>query len=61
MQFWKNYGKCENNRDIKLVTKERTRNYLVAEPKYHTAKFFTESLLVIEMKKMEILMNKAVC
>ena len=38
-------------RDIKLVTTERRINYLVSEPNYHTAKFFTENLLLIEMKK----------
>ena len=30
-------------RDIKLVTTERRRNYLVSEPNYHTTKFFTEN------------------
>ena len=51
------------NRDVKLVTTERRRNYLVSESNYHTTKFFTEILLVIEMKKKkktEILMNKPV-
>ena len=52
MQFleklWKNVRK---HRDIKLVTRERRRNYLVLEPNYHTTKFFTEHLLAIEMKK----------
>ena len=48
------------HRDIKLVTTERRRNYLVSEPNYHTTKFFTENLLAIEMKKTEILMNKPV-
>ena len=37
--------------DIKLVTTERRRNYLVSEPNHHTTKFFTEHLLAIEMKK----------
>ena len=48
-------------RDITLFTTERTRNYLVSEPNYHTAKFFTKDLLAIEMRKTEILMNKPVC
>ena len=48
------------HRDVKLVTTERRRNYLVSEPNYHTTKFFTENLLAIEMKKTEILMNKPV-
>ena len=49
------------HRDIKLVTTERRRNYLVSEPNYHTTKFFTEHLLAIEIKKKtETLMNKPV-
>ena len=39
------------HRDSKLVTTERRRNYLISEPNYHTTKFFTENLLVIELKK----------
>ena len=49
------FGKIMENvrkhRDIKLDTTERRRNYLMSEPNYHTAKFFTENLLAIEMKK----------
>ena len=49
------FGKTMENvrkyRDIKPVTTEKRRNYLVSEPNYHTAKFFTENLLAIEMKK----------
>ena len=36
------------------------RDNLVSELNYHTTKFFAENLLVIEMKKTEILMNKPV-
>ena len=39
------------HRDIKPVTTERRRNYLVSEPNYHTRKFFTEYLLAIELKE----------
>ena len=50
------FGKTMENigkyRDIKPVTTEKRRNYLVSEPNYHTAKFFTENLLAIEMKKI---------
>ena len=46
--------------DIKLVTTERKKNYLVSEPNYHATKFFTENLLAIEMSKTQILMNKPV-
>ena len=46
--------------DIKLVTTEKRRNYLVSESNYHTTKFFTECLLTIEVKKTYIFMNKPV-
>ena len=48
------------HRDIKLVTRERRRNYLVPERTFYTKKFFTENILAIEIKKTEILMNKPV-
>ena len=51
------FGKTMENvrkyRNIKLVTTEKRRNYLVSEPNYHTAKFFTENLLAMEMKKLK--------
>ena len=46
------------HRNIKLVTTERRRDYLVSEPDYHTTKLFTENLLAGEMRKTQILMNK---
>ena len=49
-KLWKMLKKY---RDIKLVTTERRRNYLVSEPNYYTARFFTENLLAIEMKKLK--------
>ena len=58
--FGKTMENVRKHRDIKLVTTERRRNYLVSEPNYDTAKFFIENVLVIEMKKTEILMNKPV-
>ena len=41
----------KKHRDIKLVTTEGSKNYLVSEPHYHTTYFFTETLLAIGMKK----------
>ena len=58
--FGKNMENMTKHRDIKLVTTEKRRNYLVPEPNYHTTKFFLVNLLAIEMKKTDILMNKAV-
>ena len=40
---------ARKHRDIKLVTTERKRNYLVSEPNYHTTKFFTEHLITTEI------------
>ena len=45
--FGKTMENVRKHRDIKLVTTERRRNYLVSEPNYHTTKFFTEHLLAI--------------
>ena len=42
------------HRDIKLVTTEERRNYLLTEPNYNTTKLFSENLLPIEMKKTNI-------
>ena len=47
-------------RDIKLVTTERRRNYLVSEPDYNRTKFFIEDLLAIKMKKTQVLMKKPI-
>ena len=49
--FWKNLDNLRKHRDIKLVTTERKRNYMVLEPNYHTTKFFTENVLAKEMKE----------
>ena len=44
--------------DIKLVTTEEKRIKLVSEPNYQTSKRFSEYLLVIEMKKTKVKINK---
>ena len=58
-------GNIRKYRDIKLVTRERRKNYLVSEPNYHSTKFFTENLLATAfsrnlLKKAQMLMNKPV-
>ena len=58
--FRKTMESVRKHRNIKLVTTERRRNYLVSEINCHTAKFFTENLLTTEMRKTHILMNKSV-
>ena len=44
-----------HNRNIKLVTTERRRNYLISEPSFHSNKFFTENLLAMKTKKLKFL------
>ena len=51
--FGKTMENVRKHRDIKLVTTEKRRNYLVSKPNYHTRKFFTENLLAVEMKKKQ--------
>ena len=45
-------------RDIKLVTTEAKRNKLASEPNYHTTKCISKDLLIMEMKKTEVKINK---
>ena len=51
--FGKTMKNVRKHRDIKLVTNERRRNYLVSQPYYHTIKLFTEHLLATETKKTD--------
>ena len=51
--FEKTMENVRKHRDIKLVSNEERRNYLVLELNYHTTKFLTENLLAIEMKKLK--------
>ena len=56
--FGKGMENVRKHRDLKLVTTERRRNYLVSEPSYHTTKSFTENLLAIEIKNRILMNNK---
>ena len=58
--FRKTMKTVTKHRNVKLVTKERSRNYLVSEPKYETTKFSKENLLARKMRKTQILINKLV-
>ena len=58
------YGKTVQNdrkhRDIKLLTTEYKRNKLASEPNYQSTKCISIHLLVMEMKKTEVKMNKPI-
>ena len=56
--FGKTMENVRNQRDIKLVTTNESRNELTLEPNYYTTKYFSENLLAIEMRKTKIIMNK---
>ena len=49
-----------NQRDIKIVTTNKQRNTFVLEPNYHSNKYISRYLLIMEMKKVEVKMNKPV-
>ena len=48
------------HRDIKLVTTESKRNKLASQPNYHSTKCASKHLLVMEMKKIEVKINKPI-
>ena len=58
------YGKSMENvrkhKIIKLVNNNDKRKKLGSEPNYHTSKWFSESLLAMEMKKTSVKMNKPI-
>ena len=58
------YGKTMENvrkhRDIKLVTTDKKRSKLVAEPNYHMINYISENLSIIEMKRTKVKMNKPI-
>ena len=58
--FGKTIKNIRKYKNIKLEKTKRRRNYLVWEPNFDTKKFFTENLLVMEMKKTQITLNKPV-
>ena len=58
--FGKTIKNVRKHRDIKLVTTDKRRNQLVSEFYSHTTKYFSEGLLAIEMKKIEVKMSKLV-
>ena len=58
--FRKTMKNVRKHRDIKLETTDKRRNQLVSEPNYWAIKGFSESLVVIEIKKTKVKMNKSI-
>ena len=49
-----------NHRDIGLVTTEAKRNKLASEPNLISTKYISKDLLIMEMKKTEVKLNKPI-
>ena len=58
--FGKTMENVRNHRDIKIVTMDKRRSILVSEPNYHSTKYISKDLLIMEMKKTEVKMNKPI-
>ena len=48
------------HRDIRLVSTDRKKCRLLAEPNYHATKWFLENLLAIDMNKTDCKIDKLV-
>ena len=49
-----------NHRDIKLETTDKQRSILASEPIYHSCKRISKDLMIMEVKKVEVKMNKPI-
>ena len=58
--FGKTMENVRNRRAVKLVVKEERRKKLVSAPNYDSCRQFSDSLMPIEMKKTEVLMDKPI-
>ena len=58
--FGKTMENVRNHRDIKIVTTDKRRSILASEPNYHSTKYISKDLLIMEMKKVEVKMNKPI-
>ena len=53
-------GNVRNHRNIKIVTMDKRRSILASESHYHSTKYITKGLLIMEMKMTEVKMNKPI-
>ena len=49
-----------NHRDIRVVTTDKRRSILASEPNYHSTKYISKDLLIMEMRKTEVTINKPI-
>ena len=58
--FGKTMENVRNHRDIKIVATDKRRRILASEPNYQSTKYISKDLLIMEMKKVEVKMNKPI-
>ena len=58
--FGKTIQNDKNHRDIKLVTTANQRNKLASEPNLVSTKYISKDLLIMEIRKTEVKMNKPI-
>ena len=58
--FGKTMENVRNHRHIKIVTMDKRRSILASEPNYYSTKYISKDLLIMEMKKTEVKMNKPI-
>ena len=58
--FGKTMENVRKHRDIKLVTTDKKRSKLVAEPNYQTINYISENLSIIELRRTKIKINKPI-
>ena len=59
--FGKTMANVRKHQDIRFVTTDERRNYIVSEQNYHTTNSFGKNLLGIEMNKTKPKINKRNC
>ena len=58
--FGKTMENLRNHTDIKIVITDKRRSILASEPNYHSTKYISKDLLIMEMKKTEVKMSKPI-
>ena len=58
--FGKTMEDVRNHRDIRVITTDKRKSILASELNYHSTKYISKDLLIMEMKKTEVRMNKPV-
>ena len=58
--FGKTVENVRNHRYIKLLTTDKRRSILASEPKYHLSQRISNDLMIIEMRKVEVKINKQI-